>query len=174
MSKNLWNIDRNNRHNRFAMYVTFILKNFFPLIGRNNVKHYQTLFGFSAKTVYTNILRPILLLTKRKSSRTPYRERLKRKFVFQLLKPTVDVLGFRVACEQAFGRAGTGYSPKTVFWWFHLFFRSSFVFSFLFSPLNSQRAKKLYSSKGIILLWSALSFFCDINLIYFSCDGIIA
>ena len=33
-------------------------------------------------------------------------------------------------------------SPKTVFWWFHLFFRSGFVCSVLFSRLNSQWAKK--------------------------------
>ena len=60
---------------------------------------------------------------------------------------------------------------------FIYFFLSGFVFSFLFSRLNSQRAKKMYSSKGIISLWSALSFFFlfgDINLIYFSCDGITA
>ena len=51
-------------------------------------------------------------------------------------------------------------SPKTVFWWFHLFFRSGFVCSVLFSRLNSQWAKKkMYSSKGIISLWSALSSF---------------
>ena len=51
-------------------------------------------------------------------------------------------------------------SPKTVFWWFHLFFRSGFVCSVFFSRLNSQWAKKkMYSSKGIISLWSALSFF---------------
>ena len=52
-------------------------------------------------------------------------------------------------------------SPKTVFWWFHLFFRSGFVCSVLFSRLNSQWAKKknMYSSKGIISLWSPLSSF---------------
>ena len=43
-------------------------------------------------------------------------------------------------------------------WWFHLFFRPGFVFSFLFSRPNSLRAKRMYSSKGIISLWSALSF----------------
>ena len=47
-----------------------------------------------------------------------------------------------------------------------------FCFTFLFSQLHSQRAIKIYSSKGIILLWLASSFICDINLIYFSCDGI--
>ena len=47
-----------------------------------------------------------------------------------------------------------------------------FCFTFLFSRLNSQRAIKIYSSKGIILLWSASPFVCDINLIYFSCDSI--
>ena len=131
---------------------------------------------FSAKTVYTNILRPILSLTKRQSSRTPYRERFKRKFVFQLLKPTVDVLGFRVACEQAFGRAGNMLLSQDGFLVISfIFFLPVFFFFFIFfSRLNSQRAKKMYSSKGIILLWSALSFFCDINLIYFSCEGITA
>ena len=58
-----------------------------------------------------------------------------------------------------------------VFWWFHLFFRSGFVLHF-FSQLYSQRAIKIYSLKGIFLLWSASPFVCDINLIYFSCDGI--
>ena len=50
-----------------------------------------------------------------------------------------------------------------------------FLFSFLFSRLNSQRAKKKYSSKGINSLWSALSLFLfgNISLIYFSCDDII-
>ena len=129
---------------------------------------------FSAKTVYTNILRPILSLTKRQSSRTPYRERFKRKFVFQLLKPTVDVLGFRVACEQAFGRAGNMLLSQDGFLVISFIFSIRFCFSFSFSRLNSERAKKMYSFKGIILLWSALSFFCDINLIYFSCDGITA
>ena len=34
----------------------------------------------------------------------------------------------------------------------------------------------MYSSKRIISLWSALSFFLfgDVNFIYFSCDGITA
>ena len=50
-------------------------------------------------------------------------------------------------------------------------FSIRFCFTFLFSRL-SQRAIKIYSSKGIILLWSASPFVCDINLIYFSCDGI--
>ena len=31
---------------------------------------------------------------------------------------------------------------------------------------------KIYSSNGIILLWSASPFVYDINLIYFNCDGI--
>ena len=46
-------------------------------------------------------------------------------------------------------------------------FSIRFCFSFLFSRLNSQKKKKkMYSSKGIISLWSALSFFfCNINLI---------
>ena len=66
--------------------------------------------------------------------------------------------------------------PKRFFGDFvYFFFRSGFVFSFLFSQLNSQRSIKMYSSKGIILLWPALSFFFfDINLIYLSCDGITA
>ena len=46
-----------------------------------------------------------------------------------------------------------------------------FCFTFLFSQL-SQQAIKIYSSKGIIWLWSASPFVCDINLIYFSCDSI--
>ena len=51
------------------------------------------------------------------------------------------------------------------FWWFHLLFRSGFVCSVLFSRLNSQWAKKkMYSSKGIISLWSALSFFLRYKL----------
>ena len=51
-------------------------------------------------------------------------------------------------------------------------FSIRFCFTFLFSQLYSQRAIKIYSLKGIFLLWSASSFVCDINLIYFSCDGI--
>ena len=51
------------------------------------------------------------------------------------------------------------------FWWFHLLFRSGFVCSVLFSRLNSQWAKKkMYSSKGIISLWSALSLFLRYKL----------
>ena len=45
------------------------------------------------------------------------------------------------------------------------FFSIRFCCTFLFSRLNSQRAMKIYSSKGIILLWSASPFVCDINLI---------
>ena len=51
-------------------------------------------------------------------------------------------------------------------------FSIRFCFIFLFSQLYSQRAIKIYSLKGIFLLWSASPFVCDINLIYFSCDDI--
>ena len=51
-------------------------------------------------------------------------------------------------------------------------FSIRFCFTFLFSQLNSQPAMKIYSSNGIILLWSASPFVYDINLIYFNCDGI--
>ena len=53
-----------------------------------------------------------------------------------------------------------------------IFFDPVLFFTFLFSQLNSQKAIKIYSSKGAILLWSASPFVCDINLMYFSCDGI--
>ena len=64
--------------------------------------------------------------------------------------------------------------PRRFFGDFLYVFDTVLVFSFLFSRLNSQRAIKMYSSKGIILLWSAILFFCDINRIRFSCDGITA
>ena len=51
-------------------------------------------------------------------------------------------------------------------------FSLQFCFSFLFLPLNSQRGIKIYSWRGIIFLWSASPFVCDINLIYYSCGGI--
>ena len=59
-----------------------------------------------------------------------------------------------------------------VFWVISFSFSIRFCFIFLFSQLCSQRAIKIYSLKGIFLLWSASPFVCDINLIYFSCDDI--
>ena len=51
-------------------------------------------------------------------------------------------------------------------------FSIRFCFRFLFSQLYSPQAIKIFSLKGIFLLWSASPFVCDINLIYFSCGDI--